>query len=189
MALSLERPGKDTVAPLSRREFDELTRRGALDDARVELLYGRVVSMSPQGGPHSYGVTELARALIPAVGNKGRVRIQMPLAASDSSEPEPDVAIVPPGDYLDDHPTTAWLVIEVADSSLDRDRAKAKVYAAARVAEYWIVNLVEGVFEVYAEPSGDGYARVTRHGRGATLRVTQFADLEIAVSDVLPPER
>ncbi len=119
MALSLEQPANGTVVPLSRREFDELTSRGVLDDARVELLYGRVVSMSPQGGTHSYGVTELARALVPAVGRKGRVRIQMPLAVSDSSEPEPDIAIVPPGDYLDDHPTTAWLVIEVADSSLE----------------------------------------------------------------------
>jgi Uma2 family endonuclease len=189
MALSLERPGKDTVAPLSRREFDELTRRGVLDDARVELLYGRVVSLSPQGGPHSYGVTELARALVPAVGSKGRVRIQMPLAVSDSSEPEPDIAIVPPGDYLDDHPTTAWLVIEVADSSLDRDRAKAKVYAGAGVVEYWIVNLIDGVFEVHAGPSGEGYARVTRHGRGARLRVPQLLDVEIAVSEVLPPQR
>jgi Uma2 family endonuclease len=189
MALSLEQLGKGTVAPLSRREFDELTRRGVLDDARVELLYGRVVSMSPQGGRHSYGVTELARALIPAVGSKGRVRIQMPLAVSDSSEPEPDVAIVPPGDYLDDHPTTAWLVIEVADSSLDRDRAKAKAYAAAGVVEYWIVDLVEGVFEVHAGPSGEAYARVTRHGPGTTLRVPQFADLEVAVSAVLPPQR
>ncbi|MGD0679183.1 MAG: Uma2 family endonuclease [Polyangiaceae bacterium] len=189
MVLSLEQPGKGTVVPLSRQEFDELTRRGVLDDARVELLYGRVVSMSPQGGSHSYGVTELARALIPAVGKRGRVRIQMPLAVSNFSEPEPDVAIVPPGDYLDGHPTTAWLVIEVADSSLDRDRVKAKVYAAAGVVEYWIVNLVEGVFEVYAEPSGEAYSRVTRHGRGATLLVPKFADLEIPVSEVLPPER
>jgi Uma2 family endonuclease len=189
MALSFEQPGDGAVSPLSRREFDELTRRGVLDDARVELLYGRVVSMSPQGGPHSYGVTELARALIPAVGSKGRVRIQMPLAVSESSEPEPDIAIVPPGDYLDDHPSSAWLVIEVADSSLDRDRSKAKVYAAAGVVEYWIVNLVDRVFEVHASPSEDGYARVARHGRGATLRVPQLDGLEVAVSDVLPPQR
>jgi len=189
MALSLEQPGRGPTAPLSRREFDELTRRGVLDDARVELIYGRVVSMSPQGASHSYGVTELARMLILAVGSKGRVRIQMPLAVSDSSEPEPDIALVPPGDYLDDHPTSAWLVIEVAESSLARDRAKARVYAAAGVAEYWIVNLVEEVFEVHAGPSGEGYARVTRHGRGARLRVPQLLDVEVAVSEVLPPQR
>jgi Uma2 family endonuclease len=71
MALSLEQPGKGPLAPLSRREFDELTRRGVLDDARVELLYGRVVSMSPQGGAHSYGVTELARGARPCRRKQG----------------------------------------------------------------------------------------------------------------------
>jgi len=175
------------LAALSRREFDALTRRGVLDDARVELLYGRLVSRSPQAGPHSYGVTELARVLISAVGRRGRVRVQMPLAVSDSSEPEPDIALVRPGDYLDDHPDTAWLVIEVADSSLARDRGKAKLYALAGVAEYWIVNLVDEVFEVHAAPSPEGYASVTRHGRGATLRVPELRDVEVAVSDVLPP--
>ena len=150
------RPG-----PLTRAEFDELTRRGALDDARVELLYGRIVSMSPQGGPHSFGVTELARVLVPAVGGRGRVRVQMPLAVSEASEPEPDIAVVPPGDYLDEHPATAWLVVEVAESSLDRDRGKASLYAAAGVAAYWIVNLVEGSFEVYSDPAVGGYR--TRH--------------------------
>lgn len=187
MALSQESPG--TAAPLTRGEFDALTRRGVLDDARVELLYGRVVSMSPRGAPHSYGVTELARLLITAVGLSARVRVQMPLAASDASEPEPDIAVVAPGDYLDDHPSTAWLVIEVADSSLERDRGKAKLYAAAGVVEYWIVNLVDGVFEVHASPSSEGYARIARHGRGASLAVPSLAGVVIAVSDVLPPAR
>jgi Uma2 family endonuclease len=188
MALSLD-SDKARLQPLSRQEFDTLTRRGVLDDARVELLYGRLVSMSPQGGPHSYGVTELARLLIPAVGSRGRVRIQMPLAVSDTSEPEPDVAIVAPGAYLDEHPSTAWLVIEVADSSLERDRGKARLYAAAGVGEYWIVNLNDGLFEVHAEPSSQGYARIAQVARGATLRIPRLADVELAVSDVLPPSR
>ncbi|HEY1696887.1 MAG TPA: Uma2 family endonuclease [Polyangiaceae bacterium] len=174
---------------LSRREFDALIERGVLDDARVELLYGRIVSMSPQKGPHTYGVTRLARLLILGVGDAAVVRVQMPLAVSDSSEPEPDVAIVAPGDYLDEHPSTARLVIEVADSSVQRDRDKAKLYAAAGVTEYWIVNVSESVFEVHAGPSADGYTRVARHGRGTTLRVPGLADVAIAVDDVLPPAR
>jgi Uma2 family endonuclease len=186
MALSLESE-KGGIRPLSRQEFEALTRRGVLDDARVELLYGRLVSMSPQGGPHSYGVTELARLLITAVAQRARVRIQMPLAVSDLSEPESDVAVVAPGAYLEEHPSTAWLVIEVADSSLDRDRDKAMLYAAAGVVEYWIVNLTDAVVEVHSGPTRDGYIRVTQHGRGATLRIPEFADVELAVSDVLPP--
>ncbi len=188
MALSLDSEAHE-LRPLSRQEFDELTRRGVLDDARVELLYGRLVSMSPQGEAHSYGVTELARILVSAVGQRARVRIQMPLAVSDTSEPEPDLAVVAPGTYLDQHPSTAWLVIEVADSSLERDRGKAKLYAAAGVLEYWIVNLNEGVFEVYDRPARDGFGRLTRHARGATLHVAGLADVVVGVSEVLPPLR
>ncbi len=188
MSASVE-PPREASVPMTRREFDALARRGVLDDARVELLHGLVVSMSPQGGPHSYGVTELARILVQGVGRRGRVRVQMPFAASSDSEPEPDVAVVRPGDYLDDHPSTAWLVIEVADTSLARDREKARVYATAGVLEYWIVNLGEEVIEVHAGPSTNGYARVTRSGRGARLPVPQLDDVEVAVTDVLPPRR
>jgi Uma2 family endonuclease len=183
MALSLE------GCPLSRAEYDALVQRGALEDARVELLHGLIVTMSPHGKPHGYGITALTALLVPAVGARGKVRVQLSLAVSASSEPEPDVAVVPPGDYLDEHPTTAWLVIEVASSSLARDREKAALYAAAGVEEYWIVNLVEQVFEVHALPGPEGYARMSRHGRGESLRVPVLPDVEVRVEDVLPPMR
>jgi Uma2 family endonuclease len=188
MALSLDSAILELPGPLSRAEYDALVRRGALDDARVELLYGRIVTMSPQGESHSYCVTELSRVLILAIGRRANVRVQMPLAAG-SSEPEPDVAVVAPGDYLDEHPTTAWLVIEVADSSLARDRGKAKLYAAAGVTEYWLVNLADEVVEAHTSPGPEGYARVTRRARGETLRVPALADVEVRVADVLPPVR
>jgi len=188
MALSLDAATLEPPGPLTRAEYEALVRRGALDDARVELLYGRIVTMSPQGEPHSYCLTELSRELILAIGRRANVRVQMPLAAT-SSEPEPDVAVVPPGTYLDEHPTTAWLVIEVADSSLARDRSKARLYAAAGVTEYWLVNLADEVFEVHASPTPEGYGRLTRHGRGETLRVPALPDVEVRVADVLPPPR
>jgi Uma2 family endonuclease len=96
---------------------------------------------------------------------------------------------VPPGEYLDDHPTTAWLVVEVADSSVAHDRAKARLYAAAGVTEYWIVNLPEEVFEVHAMPGPQGYARLTRHARGETLRLPGLADVLVPVADILPPAK
>jgi Uma2 family endonuclease len=175
--------------PLTRAEYDELVRRGALDDAHVELLYGRIVSMSPIGKLHRYSVTKLARSFIEALGDRAAVHVQQPFAAPDESEPEPDIAIVAPGDYLDDHPKTAWLLIEVADSSLARDREKARLYAAAAVVEYWIVNLVDGVVEVHREPKGTGYGVITRHRRADVLHPVSFADLELRVADMLPPQR
>jgi Uma2 family endonuclease len=92
--------------PITRAEYEVLVRRGVFDDARVELLYGRIVSMSPQGEPHSYGVSQLMTLLVQALAGRARVRVQSPFVAPDESEPEPDVAIVAPGAYLDGHPKT-----------------------------------------------------------------------------------
>jgi Uma2 family endonuclease len=177
------------LGPLTRAEYEALVRRGALDDAHVELLYGRLVSMSPQGEPHTYSVSQLMTLLVRALGDRARVRVQAPFAAPDASEPEPDLAVVDPGDYLEGHPETARLIVEVAETSLARDRAKARLYASAGVAEYWIVNLSEHVVEVHRGPRADDYAAVTRHGRGEVLHLVSFADIAVRVAEVLPPER
>jgi Uma2 family endonuclease len=175
--------------PMTRAEYDALVRRGALEDARVELLYGRLVSMSPQGEPHTYSVSQLMTLLVRALGDRARVRVQAPFAAPDESEPEPDVAVVAPGDYLDGHPRVAFLIVEVAETSLARDRLKARLYAAAGVTEYWIVNLPEQIIEVHRQPGAEGYAAVFRHGRGERLPLAAFEDVALDVGDVLPPIR
>jgi len=186
MAVAYEQP---KPGPLTRAEYEALVRRGALDDAHVELLYGRLVSMSPQGEPHTYSVSQLMTLLVRALGDRARVRVQAPFAAPDASEPEPDVAVVDPGDYLDGHPRTARLIVEVAETSLARDRAKARLYASAGVAEYWIVNLAEQLIEVHRGPRADDYATVTRHGRDDVLHLFSFGDIPVRVGDVLPPEK
>ncbi len=174
---------------MTRAEYEALARRGALEDARVELLYGRLVSMSPQGEPHTYSVGQLMTLLVRALGDRGRVRVQAPFAAPDESEPEPDVAVVAPGDYLDGHPRVAFLIVEVAETSLARDRTKARLYGAAGVTEYWIVNLPEQILEVHSQPGPEGYAAVSRHGRGETLVLSAFNDIALSVDEILPPIR
>jgi Uma2 family endonuclease len=179
--------------PLSRAEYVALHERGAFDDddTRVELLYGRIVPMSPIGGPHRYSVRRLSELLIRGI-SEGRavVYVQSSFLAPFQSQPEPDITVVAPGDYLDDPPAVAYLVIEVAETSLRKDRdLKARLYAAAGVPEYWIVNVVNDVVEVHTEPGPDGYAQVTRYGRGSTLRVPSFEDVVLRVDDVLPPRR
>ena len=72
---------------------------------------------------------------------------------------------------------------------LARDRAKARLYAAAGVTEYWIVNLPEQVLEVHTEPGADGYAAVSRRGRGETMLLAAFEDVALGVDAVLPPTR
>src|ERR1700722_7409177 len=178
----------EKVRPLRRAEYDRLVGLGMLQGENVELLYGRLVRMSPQGEPHIFSVTRLNKLLVRALGDRAEVRVQAPFGASEASEPDPDLAIVAPGDYLPEHPSRAFLLIEVADSSLQDDRKiKGPLYASAGVTEYWIVDIAGGAVEVHREPRDDGYASVTRHGRDARLVVPGFEDVVVAVGEVLPP--
>lgn len=114
------------------------------------------------------------------------MRVLLPLALSEDTEPEPDVAVVPLGDYKTEHPHTALLIIEVADSTLKKDRGKATVYASAGIAEYWIVNLGARAVEVYASPESDRYTEVRTLRTGDTLRPQTLPGLAIAVAEILP---
>src|SRR5579871_2328001 len=179
----------ESVRPLRRSEYDRLVQWGVFGDEQLELLYGTIVAMSPIGTAHAESVRRLLR-LFSSLIDRVEVQIQLPLAASHESEPQPDVSLVPRGDYLADHPSKALLVIEVADTSLKKDRlVKAPLYASAGIPEYWIVNLIDDVIEVHRSPSRGKYREVTRHGRGEVLRPLQFADLAVRVDDDLPPRK
>src|SRR5689334_4545970 len=137
------------IRPLRRVEYDKLVALGAFQGERIELLDGRLVHMSPIGPPHSSTVDKLLLVCVQKLAELALVRCQNPFAAQELSEPEPDVAIVPLGNYETDHPTQADLLIEVAEGSLAYDRApKLRVYAEAGVPEYWIVNLLSRRIEV-----------------------------------------
>jgi Uma2 family endonuclease len=138
-----------------RAEYDRLVNLGMFAGEHLELLDGLLVVSEPQGSPHAAIVAHVANVLAAEFGAGWHARLHSPLALDDDSEPEPDVAIVSgrPLDYIVDHPSTAALVVEVADSSLRLDRRlKAGLYAHARLPEYWIVNLVEHVLEVQRDP-------------------------------------
>jgi Uma2 family endonuclease len=170
---------------LLRKEYDRLVAEGFFEDERVELLHGVLVTMSPQGGRHSAVTAHVAQRLIRALDESFDVRAHSPFAASDYSEPEPDVGVYPRGSYAD-HPERAFLLVEVADSSLSKDRRiKTGIYAAAGVPEYWIVDLDHDEIEVLTAPERDGYARRAILHRGDTLRPAALPGAAIAVADVL----
>jgi Uma2 family endonuclease len=172
--------------PLRRVEYDKLIELGAFQDEKIELLEGVLVPMSPIGAPHSSAVQKLNELLLPPLLGRATVRIQNPFAALELSEPEPDVVIVPSGDYDTAHPDSAYLIIEVAESSLSIDRGiKKRLYARCGVPEYWIVNVADRVIEVYTEPTEGAYAKVQRYERGQGIRIGQFADIEVRVLDVM----
>ncbi len=185
--LGVEATGLDagTLRLFRRVEYDRMVELGFFANERIELLDGFLVPMSPQNAPHSAAIQRLTRLLQPALVGRADVRVQLPLAVSELSEPEPDLAVVPAGDYDRAHPHTGLLVVEVADSSLATDRRKARAYAMAGVPEYWIVNLVEAVIEVHTGFGADSYAKIERVAKQASRRLTAFPDVEIHVADVL----
>jgi Uma2 family endonuclease len=163
-----------------------MVEQGLFRDERIELLQGAVVEMSPQGPRHTAAIQRLIDKLLPALDGRAKVRPQFPLAVSEDSLPEPDVAVVATGQYDRAHPTTAFLVVEVAESSLNKDRlVKAALYAAAGIQEYWIVDLAAGLIEVHTEPVSGRYTRQTPARPGDVLRLRAFADVEVQVSDIL----
>lgn len=161
-------------------EYERMTAAGVLSEAdAVELLEGWIVPKMPKYPPHD-GTIDLIAALLTSLLPPGYfVRVQNSLRTPDS-EPEPDLAVVrgKPGDYRRRHPTgkDTVLVIEVADSTLSRDRMKARIYARAEVPNYWIVNLPELKLEQHSQPKpGDEQAAYQAQ---KTLAARQEAELK-----------
>lgn len=149
--------------------YFDLVTCGQLDESdHVELLEGLVVSTPPQGPLHASVTMAVYAALRNAIGDRASIRVQMPLIVGSRSVPEPDVAVVAgqPVDYRDRHPESALLVVEIADSSLPQDRlTKSRIYAAAGIPEYWIVNLRDRCLEIFTRP--DAARRVYQESRSA----------------------
>jgi Uma2 family endonuclease len=176
----------ERLRPIQRVEYDRMVEMGLFENEKVELLKGLIVRMSPQKSRHAGAVQYLNHFFVPALVGSGRasVRVQLPLVVDPDSEPEPDIALVPAGSYRDRHPDRAFLVIEVAETSLATDRDKAAVYAAGGIPECWIVDTTNEVVEVHREIAAGVYTRVTSHRRGESIACLAFWDVPLSVSGV-----
>lgn len=181
----------------SRAEYEKLIEIGFFQPGDpIELIGGELMVAEPQGAEHYTAIRRTARALEVAFGSGWDVRTQGPIGLDDESEPEPDVAVVPGSldDYSREHPARPVLTVEVAVSSLGVDRQrKGSVYARAGLTDYWVLNLVDRVLEVYREPVADSAAPFGwRYGRlemlGADADVTPLAApaASIPVARLLP---
>ena len=135
-------------------------------DARVELIEGEIIDMTPTGSRHAGVVRHIARLFERAIGDSAVVSIQSPVSLSDRSEPEPDIALLSPRTdfYKSAHPRPAdvLLIVEVADASLRYDRqVKVPLYARHGVTEVWIVGLERNVLTQYRDPEGESYRTAT----------------------------
>jgi Uma2 family endonuclease len=174
----------------TRDEYERLIETGGLHpEARLELIDGEILDMAAQKSRHSTAVQLVNDTLTGVFGTGFTVRPQLPLAMDDYSEPEPDVAVVMGAarDYRDAHPTTALLIVEVADSSLDFDRGrKLALYARNGIEDYWILDVQAESLEIHREPRGDHYRQRQVLGTGDWIAPLHAANTPISVADILP---
>jgi len=158
-------------------------------DDHVELLDGEIIEMSPIGPPHCGTVDWFNHRLVLAVGDRAVVRVRHSLRLSDRSMPEPDFVLARPraGGYRTAHPAPddTLLVIEVAESSLARDRdVKLPLYAEAGIPEVWIVDVAGKRILVYRQPLGESYQVSATRRPGDFVEVAALPDIRLAVDDV-----
>jgi Uma2 family endonuclease len=165
------------------------------DRARYELIDGEIIQMPPQKDEHAFAVRLMDYALREVFKTGFVISIQSPLDLSSTSEPEPDVMVVKADvRTLKKHPRSAALIVEISGGSLEYDRqTKGSLYSSRGIADYWIINLVEGTLEVYRRPAKDGSARfgysyadtkVLR--KGDTISPLAAAKAKIKVAKILP---
>ncbi len=174
----------------TRAEYYRMVEAGILGvHDRVELIRGEIVQMSPIGRRHAAFVDNLAELLIVRLTGRAIVHLQGPVALTDDTEPQPDLAVLRrrPVPYKD---REAWaedtlLLIEVADSSLAYDRStKLRIYAEAGIPEYWIVDCAAETVEVYRTPGPEGYRDVSRADGATALTLQAFPDVALTPAEI-----
>jgi Uma2 family endonuclease len=185
MSAILELPEvRQRVSPLSVEEYHQL---GEFNEhgKRTELIRGILIEKMSKSPLHSTMVSLLYRLFLERLPVGFTVRQEQPLTFLDS-EPEPDISVTRGGerDFLEAHPTTAELVIEVAVSSPTLDREIASLYAEAGVKEYWIVLGRERKIEVYRRPENGSYQQTLLVGGNETFECSSLPGVRIQPAEV-----
>lgn len=189
-------PEQDIFSSSRRFTVDEYHRMGEAGilhpDERVELIEGVICRMSPKGSLHSTSVEIAREYFAKKLKRQAHARTQDPIYLGKYSEPEPDIVLVVPPftRYRDHHPTPAeiFLVLEVADTTLNRDRRKSKTYAKAGIVQYCILNLKHETIEEYCDPTPDGYVSKNIYRTGDKFALVSFPTIVIKVKDLLEPD-
>ena len=181
----------------TRSEYYRLDELGIFHPAeRLELVGGQIVVKERQSPAHATAI-RLAREVFGAAFGPGwDVRTRSPISLDEESEPEPDIAVVPgrPRDYIAAHPSCPSLVLEAAEATLSLDRNyKSSLYARAQIPDYWLVNVVDQILEIYRNPALDPdapyewqYATVSILRGGDFVTPLAANSARILVADLLP---
>jgi Uma2 family endonuclease len=172
-------------------EYYRMAEVGILDpDARLELLEGEIVEMSPVGVRHINCVNRATNIFARTLGGRAIVSVQNPVQLSEYTEPQPDIALLRPRDDFYGEKKISWedalLVIEVSDTTIRRDRdLKLPLYARAGVSELWIEDLRRNTIFVYRDPGPNTYATTATFQRGDSISVAAFPDVVFKVNDLI----
>ena len=174
---------------MTKLQYQQLWEKGFFrPEERVELVFGMVVEMPPSSPEHDESTSRVQQFLTMKLAARAKVRCQSTFDATGDSMPEPDVFVIPNGDYWHSHPTRANLVVEVSRSSARYDRiTKRKLYALAEVDEYWIVDHNTGTVVVHRDRRAGGWDTMRTFTRGQRIAMLAFPDVEIDVAEILPP--
>jgi len=177
---------RERLSPVSVEEYHKYPLRNERG-RRTELVRGIVIEKMSKSPRHSWLTYELHKLITQALGEKFMVWMDQPLTFIDS-EPEPDIAVVAgtSKQYLDEHPHTALLVIEIAVTSIRLDRVKAEIYAEAGIPEYWIVNTSTKQVEVYTEIHGGKYISKHTFDVDVVLRSQSLPEFKLQIRDLFP---
>ena len=151
------------------------------------LIDGVILEEGPMNPPHAITLGLVGEAIRTAFGTGWRIRSRSPLVLGQDLDPEPDLAVVPgtPRDYMG-HPTTADLVVEVSDSSLDFDtNEKRLLYATAGIRDYWVVDINGRRLLVYRDPQAGDYATQQAFGPADAVSPLAVPTAVVRVADLL----
>jgi Uma2 family endonuclease len=171
-------------------DYHRIIAAGILEERNVELIGGEIVEMAPEGESHAYCSDEAGEYLIYLLGDRAKVRQGKPITLLFSnSEPEPDIAVIQRlgQDYREHHPypeNIFWL-IEYSNSTLSKDLGiKSQIYAAAGIAEYWVINLRTMELIVFRSPTDEGYQLRETLTRG-NINPLAFPDVAVSINRLL----
>ncbi len=174
----------------TREEYHRMGEVGILKPTdRVELIRGEIVEMSPIGRRHVAFVDNLTQLLVTRLAGRARVSVQNPIVLAADTEPQPDLSILRrrpvPYKEVEAHAEDVLLLIEVAENSLSYDRSdKLRLYAAAGIFEYWVVDCAAESIEVYRTPEADGYRDATRIAGIATVTLQALPDVTLTLAEI-----
>jgi Uma2 family endonuclease len=181
------------VVPMTVEALRILDEQGffANDNHRHELIEGVLIMVPPPGNAHQNAEGKanmaLTRALFVAgLDRKYRVQTGGGFIIGELSHLGPDLMVL----LEPDGPKT-WtthdviVMIEISSSSIRKDLGtKARLYASAGIAEYWVLDVADKALIVHTEPAENRYGNIRTLRAPDSVNALLEPALSVAVADL-----